>query len=90
MNIKFIGLALIVAASLVQADERSFTPIYEPSSVPVIDYRYGMKLDIAKVLGITSPSHECGIVPATMTYLDHAGGLHAIGYQTFGDDCHEN
>lgn len=90
MNTKFICLALIVASSLVHAEERSITSLYEPSNVPVVDYRYGMKLDIAKVLSITSPTHECGIVPATMTYQDHAGGLHAVEYQMFGNDCHEN
>lgn len=91
MNIKFMCLALmVVASSLVQADERSMTSMVERPDVPVAEYYYGMKLDIAKVVGISEPSNECGIVSATMTYLDHAGARHTVGYQTFGSDCHED
>ncbi|MDB5979981.1 MAG: hypothetical protein JWQ69_996 [Pseudomonas sp.] len=90
MNIKFMGLVLAVASTLVHAGERSMTSMDESSNVPVVDYRYGMSLDIAKVLSVTSTAQRCDIGPATMKYLDHAGELHAIGYQAFGNDCHEN
>ncbi|MDB6141948.1 MAG: hypothetical protein JWP80_992 [Pseudomonas sp.] len=90
MNSQCVGFILIAVASLVHAEDRSTASIYESSKTPVVEYRYGMKLDIAKVMGITSPSNQCGVVPAIMTYLDHAGERHSVGYQTFGNDCHEN
>lgn len=90
MNTKFIFLALTIASTVVSANEHAMASMDESPNVPVESYRYGMNLDIAKVLRVTSSSQGCSIGPATMTYLDHAGELHAIGYQSFGNDCHDN
>lgn len=89
MKTTFMCLVLAVASTLVHAGERS-TSMDETSNVPVVDYRYGMSLDVAKVLSVTSTAQRCDIGTATMKYLDHAGELHAIGYQAFGNDCREN
>ena len=52
---------------------------------PVVqDYRYGMKLDIAKVVNVTPPIRSCDIVPSRMTYEDSSGKLNTIEYKVMG------
>lgn len=53
----------------------------------VEQYTYAMDLDIARVVARTPTSHECGVVPAQMTYEDHQGVLHTIEYREMGDGC---
>lgn len=50
----------------------------------VQSYRYGMKLDIAKVVNVTAPIRSCKVVPSRMTYEDSAGKLNTIEYQVMG------
>lgn len=90
MKTTFMCLVLAVTSTLVNAGERSMTSLEDRSDVPVVEYRYGMSLDIAKVLRVTSTAQACNIGQATVTYQDHAGDLHAFAYQTIGNDCHEN
>lgn len=52
-------------------------------------YRYGMKLDIAKVVNITPPIRSCDIVPSRMTYEDSGGKLNTIEYKVMGQ-CRNN
>lgn len=47
-------------------------------------YRYGMKLDIAKVVNVTPPIRACEVVPSRMTYEDSAGKLNTLEYQVMG------
>ncbi|WP_025131780.1 DUF2790 domain-containing protein [Pseudomonas sp. PH1b] len=57
---------------------------------PVVqNYRYGMKLDIAKVVNVTPPFQACQVVPSRMTYEDSAGQLQTIEYQVMGQ-CRKN
>lgn len=90
MKTQFMFLVLAVASSWVQAGERSMTSLEDRPDVPVVEYRYGMSLDIAKVLRMTSTAQACNVGQTTMTYQDHAGDLHALAYQAIGSDCHEN
>ncbi|MBB2496619.1 DUF2790 domain-containing protein [Aquipseudomonas ullengensis] len=53
-------------------------------------YRYGMDLDVAHVIAVSDVSHECGVVPATMTYKDHQGDVHRLEYLVQGGGCSEN
>lgn len=53
------------------------------------DYRYGMKLDIAKVVNVTPKISSCDIVPSRMTYEDSSGKLNTIEYQVMGQ-CRNN
>ena len=50
-------------------------------------YSYGSKLDIAKVISLSSIPQVCEVVPATMTYQDHQGMLHTVEYKVMGDGC---
>jgi len=52
---------------------------------PVVQtYRYGMKLDIAKVVNVTPPIRSCNPVPSRMTYEDSSGKLNTVEYQVMG------
>ncbi|WDU61634.1 DUF2790 domain-containing protein [Pseudomonas poae] len=47
-------------------------------------YRYGMSLDIAKVVNVTPPIKSCQAVPSRMTYEDSSGKLTTLEYQVMG------
>lgn len=64
----------------------SFTPAAEPS---VQQYRYGLSLDIAKVLSIEAPydPYVCRIIDAKMTYLNSAGETKVVAYRKLSAGC---
>lgn len=71
-----------------QAMERYATQ--QGKSVPKVEpYRYGMNLDISRVVSMTPPLKSCGLVPSRMTYEDSAGQLRTIEYQVQGQ-CRNN
>lgn len=47
-------------------------------------YRYGMPLDIAKVVSVTPSIRSCNAVPSRMTYEDSTGKLNTLEYQVMG------
>ncbi|MDR6576426.1 MULTISPECIES: DUF2790 domain-containing protein [Pseudomonas] len=47
-------------------------------------YRYGLELDIAKVVNVTPPIRSCNAVPSRMTYEDSNGKLNTLEYQVMG------
>ena len=47
-------------------------------------YRYGLQLDIAKVVNVTPPIRSCDPVPSRMTYEDSSGKLNTLEYQVMG------
>ncbi|MBD9483748.1 DUF2790 domain-containing protein [Pseudomonas sp. PDM14] len=49
-----------------------------------IDYSYGMKLDVAKVIYMTPAVKHCGNVGKLMTYEDSNGELYTIRYLAQG------
>lgn len=53
------------------------------------DYKYGMKLDVVKVVSIVQPQASCAAVPTVMTYEDSQGQLNTIRY-TVGGECRGN
>ncbi|WP_454864769.1 DUF2790 domain-containing protein [Pseudomonas rhizophila] len=53
----------------------------------VTHYRYGMKLDIAKVVHKTSTGSSCEVMPAQMTYEDSNGNLQILEYRVMGTAC---
>ncbi|MBD0679918.1 DUF2790 domain-containing protein [Pseudomonas sp. PSB11] len=57
---------------------------------PVIkDYKYGMKLDVVKVVSMVRPQASCAAVPTVMTYEDSQGQLNTIRYTVAGE-CRRN
>ncbi|MEE1864946.1 MULTISPECIES: DUF2790 domain-containing protein [Pseudomonas] len=53
----------------------------------IVHYRYGMKLDIAKVVGSTPTDSSCDVMPAQMTYEDSNGNLNILEYRSPGTGC---
>jgi hypothetical protein len=53
------------------------------------DYRYGMKLDVAKLVYSTPGVQHCGNVQSMMSYEDSQGDLHMLRYLVDGE-CHSN
>jgi len=54
-------------------------------------YTYGTHLDIQKVISLKEDnSVSCGIVEASMTYLDSAGKTRVLDYSKFADGCNND
>lgn len=53
----------------------------------VAHYRYGMKLDIAKVVHTSPTGSGCEVMPAQMTYEDSNGDLQTVEYRAMGTAC---
>ena len=47
----------------------------------VIDYKYGMKLDVARIVRMSPELKECKVVPQLMTYEDSRGDLNTLQYK---------
>ncbi|MEH6565097.1 MAG: DUF2790 domain-containing protein [Halopseudomonas sp.] len=56
----------------------------------IAHYRYGMNLDIERVIHITSTRIGCGVMPAQMTYKDSNGDLKILEYRASGTKCRGN
>ncbi|MFG9007922.1 DUF2790 domain-containing protein [Pseudomonas aeruginosa] len=49
-----------------------------------VDYKFGMRLDVAKVIYMTPQEQVCGNMPKIMSYEDSKGDLHSIRYMVRG------
>lgn len=57
-------------------------------NIEATPYRYGMNLDIAKVISIEAqPSQYCEVVPAKMTYNNSAGEVLVLTYTQLSGAC---
>lgn len=54
------------------------------AGLPAVDYHYGMKVDVAKVLHRTDNSGKSGVVPVIVVYEDSLGEVHKLKYQEWG------
>lgn len=52
----------------------------------IVEYKYGMKLDVDKVIRMSSVSTHCGVTPQLMTYEDSKGTLNTVKY-TVANEC---
>ena len=83
MKILSLSACLLAAtfsfASLAAQAAENVTP--EP-------YRYGMHLDISKVVSVHEDlSAVCQVVNARMDYLDSSGQPHSLAYRKLADVC---
>lgn len=53
----------------------------------VVHYKYGLNLDVAKVVNMTPTTKYCGLAPSRMTYEDSSGKLNTVEYQVLGSNC---
>ena len=76
-----------VYGRMIQANEQAmqeYAAANGKNPPEVIHYRYGMKLDIARVVATTSTDSSCNVMPAQMTYEDSKGLLNTIKYNVMG------
>lgn len=78
-----VGFSFMGCMSAAQAADDS------NNNVATTEYSYGTKLDIAKVVDVSPVPDVCGVVPATMTYVDHQGQEHKIEYRVMGNGCQQ-
>lgn len=75
---------------MIKANEQSmreYSSAQGKNPPEVTHYRYGMTLDIAKVIHVTSTNSNCGVMPAQMTYEDSSGNLNILEYRATGTNC---
>jgi len=65
----------LVATSAMAADNEPLAVVYNPAQ----------PLDIAKVVSVSNTATTCGVVPATMVYIDHQGQTRRVTYNVIGD-----
>ena len=68
----------------------AFVGLAQANDTQIDQYRYGTKLDIARVLSIKLPKTEqtCQPVTAVMTYQDSNGEVRKLSYQVWADNCY--
>jgi hypothetical protein len=67
-----------------QAMEQYAARLGKPAPV-VEDYRYGMTLDVVKVVSVVRPAKGCSVAPAAMTFEDSRGQLKTLRYLVAGE-----
>ncbi|WP_213880834.1 DUF2790 domain-containing protein [Pseudomonas sp. dw_358] len=72
--------ALLVASPVFASTLDNTAPIHDKDG-------FYVKMDIAKVISDTNTSVLCGIQPARLDYLDHAGREHVLNYKVEGLGC---
>ncbi|PTR27182.1 MULTISPECIES: DUF2790 domain-containing protein [unclassified Pseudomonas] len=72
-------LLSVIATSAIAADNEPLAVLYNPAQ----------PLDIAKVVSVSDTATACGVVPATMVYVDHQGQTRRVTYEVIGD-CTSN
>lgn len=82
----FLILALLGMSSFALADQAQPDA---SETQPIVQYEYGMRLDIKRVIDLSGIPATCQVEPATMTYEDHQGQVHTIGYRAMGDGCNQ-
>ncbi|WP_408004330.1 DUF2790 domain-containing protein [Zestomonas carbonaria] len=81
-----ISLAGLLMAGQVVAGESA--PVSSSgASGNAVKYRYGMDLDIARVVSHSDIPNVCGVVPVEMTYEDSQGDRHTLQYRVIGNGC---
>ncbi|MBM0137548.1 DUF2790 domain-containing protein [Pseudomonas alliivorans] len=70
-----------------EQDMRTYAAVNGENPPEVIHYRYGMKLDVAKVISMTSTKASCDVMPAQMNYENSSGELKILEYRTIGTGC---
>lgn len=84
------AFAVLAMASL---SSLAFAVNAAEASVPsaeVVQYQYGMDLDVARVISTSDISRVCGLTRAVMVYEDHQGARHSLSYLTQGSGCLDN
>ncbi|MFK3766203.1 DUF2790 domain-containing protein [Pseudomonas putida] len=91
MNMKTLASASLFAVLSLGtlAAQASAQPMEDAS---VMQYRYGDRLDIQKVLSVKDDqSDACGLVHTRMDYINSQGQRQSVQYRTYATSgCHDN
>ena len=75
------SLALAAVSGLAQADD-------QPAAAKPVPYRYGMPMNIDKVLAMNeTPTDEGKVIKADIKFLDKAGKVEDVSYRKMSDAC---
>ncbi|MGV6393799.1 DUF2790 domain-containing protein [Pseudomonas caspiana] len=85
MKVSLLVLALCGFSTLAMAEESGAKVAAQQARVE--QYKYGSHPDIAKVISVTEIPNVCAVAPMRMTYEDHQGQRHVMGYQVMGNGC---
>ncbi|UCJ16036.1 DUF2790 domain-containing protein [Pseudomonas sp. MM211] len=82
-----LATALLASSFVMAADASSSL-----GNAAAAQYRYGMNLDVARVISISEPKESCGLVPVTMHYEDSRGDRHLLRFTQLnsGPRCPDN
>ncbi|MBK4998048.1 DUF2790 domain-containing protein [Pseudomonas sp. S31] len=91
MNFKTLASASLLAVMSIAAVTAQAASAPSPQAA-AMQYRYGDKLDVQKVLSVQDEqSNACGLVNTRMDYLDSKGHAQSIEYRTYATGgCHES
>jgi hypothetical protein len=64
-----------------QAAVQKYATTHKKAMPAIEEYKYGMKLDVAKVIRKSPDLKTCSVMPKLMTYLNSKGDLKTVQYQ---------
>ncbi|KPW38933.1 hypothetical protein ALP45_03528 [Pseudomonas coronafaciens pv. atropurpurea] len=67
-----------------QASVEKYATIHNKPMPEIKEYKYGMKLDVAKLIRKSPDLQTCAVMPKLMTYEDSKGKLNTVQYQVLG------
>ncbi|MGE7989612.1 DUF2790 domain-containing protein [Pseudomonas sp. NPDC089554] len=95
MNLKTLARASLFAVLGLGAIAAQASTLASPqasSDIQVMQYHYGDRLDIKKVVSVTQEdANTCGVVNTRMEYRDSQGQLHGLDYRSYATGgCYDN
>jgi hypothetical protein len=57
---------------------------------PIVEYQYGMKIDVVKLVRQTADTKSCQVMPRLMTYEDSTGQLVTLQYSALSECRNQN
>ncbi|MCD5992380.1 DUF2790 domain-containing protein [Pseudomonas sp. CDFA 602] len=64
-----------------QASVQKYATTHNKPMPAITEYKYGVKLDVAKVIRKSPDTQSCRVMPKLMTYEDSKGELKTVQYQ---------
>lgn len=95
MNFKTLARASLFAVLGLGAIAAQASTLASPQAsneIPVMQYHYGDRLDIKKVVSVKQDNPDtCGVVNTRMEYRDSQGQLRGLDYRSYATGgCYDN
>ncbi|MFZ4824175.1 MULTISPECIES: DUF2790 domain-containing protein [Pseudomonas] len=87
-----LKVPFIIFTSLLLSVAHAGESSTKPKEAEPVTYKYGMDLDISRVISAGDIERACGLVPAVMVYEDSQGARHSLEYSAMGtaSECSDN